>query len=352
MQNAGIGVKFLAGYDGLEDRRVMRNALVENVPDARLPAPTGEALLPKNDDFCAKFNRTDFMFDHGLAHHPMFELPALAELAKRVPKYENFVYWQNGRVQVNDKWGANPAKRLSLEETISGIAHNDSLVILKHAEQDPVHGPVLQEILQRIYSFTSPAAQADIVLGESLIFINSPNRKTAYHLDLESNFLLQVAGEKLIHVFDCSDRSLTPHVELENFCGGDHNGAVYKPARESDCHFHHLTPGHGVHFPSMGPHWVQNGDQVSVSININFDLVSVHHRLKRVYRVNRVIRRLGIEPTAPGSSAVRDAVKEKISAGVSGVLETVRNVKGRDPSESYPTWRPTPVTHFNDKKPA
>lgn len=307
-------------------------------------APTGDALLADNGEFARKFNRTDFLFDHGLANHPMFELSALAQLANRIPKFQNFVYWQNGRVKVDDKWDANPAPRLPLEQTIEGIAGNDSLVILKHAEQDAVYGPVLQEILQRIYSFTSPDAQHDILLGESLIFMNSPNRKTAYHLDLESNFLLQVAGVKLVHVFDPADRSLTPHRELENHCGGDDNGAIYKPARQNDAHFYRLTPGHGVHFPSTAPHWVQNADQVSISININYDLVSIHHRLKRVYKMNRAMRRLGIEPTDPGESPIRDSVKERLSAGMGAVLKTFRSKANQDPSESYPVWRPTPVS--------
>ena len=266
---------------------MLRNNLASN-----FSVPTGDALLPDNGEFLPKFNRSDFMFDHGLAHHPMFELTALAGLARRIPRYKDFVYWQNGRVQVNDTWCANPAKRLTLEETIEGIAQNDSLVILKHAERDAIYGPLLQEILQRIYSFTSPAAQSDIVLGESLIFLNSPNRKTAYHLDLESNFLLQISGVKLVHVFDCADRTLTPHMELENLCGGDSNGAIYKPEREPDAHFYKLTAGHGVHFPSLGPHWVQNANELSISININFDLASIHHRMRRIYRVNRMLRRL------------------------------------------------------------
>jgi hypothetical protein len=321
----------------------MQSAMVRGDAAAKLSVPTGEALLPHNQDFLTKFNKSDFMFDHGLAHHRLFELPALAALAQRIPHYKDFVYWQNGRINVNDKWGANPAKRLSLDETIRGIAQNDSLVILKHAEQDPIFGPVLQEILQRIYSFTSPAAQADIVLGESLIFINSPNRKTAYHLDLESNFLLQVAGEKHVHVFDCADRTLTPHLELENQSCGDANGAIYKPERQADAHFYNLTAGHGVHFPSFGPHWVQNGDSVSISININFDLTSIHRRMKRIYRVNRMIRKLGMEPVAPGESAVRDAVKETVS-GVGVAFKSLAGVvKKRKGLDAYPVWRPKPV---------
>jgi hypothetical protein len=322
---------------------VSQSAKVAPFPEASISIPTGAALLPSNAEFAAKFNRSDFLFDHGLAHHPLFELPALLGLANRIPKYKDFVYWQNGRVKVNDRWEANPAPRLSLDETITGIAHNNSLVVLKHADQDPVYGPLLQEILQRIFSFTSRTAQDDIVLGESLIFINSPNRTTAYHLDLESNFLLQVAGRKFIHVHDCADRSITTHEELENFCGGDFNGAVFKPARQNDAHYYLLTPGHGVHFPSTAPHWVENGDEVSISININFDLVSIHKRMKRIYSLNRLMRRAGVKPSPPGTSPLRDALKERASVGADLLLAMLRRKALRtDPRvAAYPVWRPT-----------
>jgi len=322
--------------------RAMTRPNLAALHESRIPIPTGEDLLPANREFEAKFNRLDFMFDHGLAHHPLFTLPALLELAQRIPKYRDFVYWQNGRVKVNDKWEFNPAERLTLEQTITGIARNDSLVILKHAEQDPVYGPVLQEILQRIFSFTSASAQDDIVLGESLIFINSPRRTTAYHLDLESNFLLQICGEKFVHVHDRADRSITPHEELENHCSGNHNGAIFKPSRQADAHYYRLTPGHGVHFPSTAPHWVENGNEVSVSININFDLKSIHGRMKRIYAVNRVLRRLGLTPAPPGSSALADSVKQLFFPGVTALdLMRRRSRQPRDPAaDQYPVWRP------------
>jgi hypothetical protein len=322
---------------------VTPSAAIEHTVGNQVAFPTGEALLPRNDIFSANFNKTDFLFDHGLAHHPLFSLPGLLELARRIPKYQDFVYWQNGKAKVTEKWDSNPGKRLSLEETIEGIAHNDSLVILKHAEQDSVYGPVLQEILQRIFSFTSPSVQPDIVLGESLIFINSPRRVTAYHLDLESNFLLQVAGEKFIHVHDCADRVTTTHQELENHCSGNQNGAIFKPARQNLAHYYHLTPGHGVHFPSTAPHWVENGADVSVSININFDLTSIHRRLKRIYSVNRVIRRLGMQPAAPGHSPLRDAIKERASGPLGMLLDIMHRKSASQPDsgpKSYPTWRP------------
>lgn len=318
----------------------MQNATTTMDSLTLITPPAGDVMIPANTEFYEKFNQSDFMFNHGLAHHPMFEPRALGKLACRIPKIRDFVYWQNGRVSANDDWGTTPAPRLTLEETIEGIVHNDSLVVLKHADQDPVYGPLLQGLLQRMFSLLSPASQADIVLGESLIFINSPRRKTPYHVDLESSCLLQITGEKLVHVFGCKDRSVTPHLELENHCAGKH-GVIYKPERQPEAHSYRLSAGHGVHFPSLGPHWVENADDVSVSININFDLVSIHHRLRSVYRINRLVRRLGLEPTPPGESAFRDAVKKVASLGTNLVLGSVRKaIKRRDVADSYPVWRP------------
>jgi len=130
---------------------------------------------------------------------------------------------------------------------------------------------------------------------------------------------------------------------LENHCSGDMNGAIFKPERQGDAHNYHLTPGHGVHFPSTGPHWVENGNDVSVSININFDLTSIHTRLKRIYMLNRRMRKLGFKPAAPGASPLRDAVKEKVSVGVTALVDLARRnsrIKPDAAAAAYPQWRP------------
>jgi hypothetical protein len=313
------------------------NASMKQAP---LVCSEPEEILPSDSQFFTKFNQSDFMFSHGLAGHPLFEVSSLIGLAERIPRFRDFVYWQNGRVDVDAHWSSNPSKRLTVEETIEGIAENNSLVILKHAEQDPVYGPVLQTLLQRMFIQTNPEVQADIQIGESLIFINSPNRKTPYHVDLESSFLLQVVGEKQLHAFSSTDRSITPHIELENHCRGEH-GVVYKPETQAGAHSYRLLPGYGVHFPSFAPHWVQNGSTMSISVNINFEHRSVHQRTRRIYRMNSLIRRLGLEPMPPGVSPLRDSLKVAVSHGAGGFIQLARDaLRKRDPNEAYPIWRP------------
>ena len=294
-------------------------------------------LLGAASDFAALWNKQSFAFRHRLADHPLFTLESLREVAARTPKYEGFVHWQNGKIAVTDTWEINTARRLSLDETIRGIAENDSHVVLKHAEQDEGIGPVLRALLAEIVDLTPAPARDDITIGESIIFISSPRRITKYHIDLEANCLLQVSGEKVVHVFDQSDRSILSLEEIEKQCCGNQNAAAFKPDRQAAAKSYAFTPGVGAHFPSLAPHWVENGDNVSISVNVNFELRSVHHRLRSIHRFNRRMRRFGMTPSPPGGNAMLDTAKASIENGLSAIR---RSMKRPRPADSYPVWTP------------
>ncbi len=89
-----------------------------------------------------------------------------------------------------------------LQDTITHIEHNDSIVILKHTEQDPVFAPLLQSVLATIVELAGERMRSDATIGEVLILVSSPGRITPYHMDSETNFLLQITGDKWFHIFD------------------------------------------------------------------------------------------------------------------------------------------------------
>jgi hypothetical protein len=53
---------------------------------------------------------------------------------------------------------------------------------------------------------------------------------------------------------------------------------------------------------------VRNHDNISVAVSVNYELRSTLSE-KRTYQVNRLMRKLGIAPAAPGKSPRRDRVK-------------------------------------------
>ena len=138
---------------------------------------------------------------------------------------------------------------------------------------------------------------------EGFIFISSPSAVTPYHMDPEHNFLLQIRGEKQFNVWDGRDRSVLSEIELEEYFFGNQPQPVYKEEYRPKASRFELAPGDGLHVPVATPHWVQNGDDVSISFSITFRS-RVSERQQIVHRVNRGLRRQGANPTPYAASAV------------------------------------------------
>jgi hypothetical protein len=290
----------------------------------------GDPAGNRKQEIARYYNRKSFLFRHRLSGHPLFQLTSLIELARRHGDQPDFAYWSSGPVDVRDRWEKGADQRRPLLETIAGIAQNDSLVMLKHAEQDAVFGPALNDLLSRMVELAGHRMGEDVIVGRGTILIASPHRVTTYHMDADTNFLFQIAADKSFSVFDQTDNSLVTEDELERYHAGDANGAVFKPDRLNDAKTYDLRAGLGIHIPSTAPHWAQNGDGVSVALSLNYDLRSVQRRA-RIHAMNHKLRRLGIDPAPPGLSRWRDRVK--LTAMAIGAL---RQLSRHAPAEPRP----------------
>jgi hypothetical protein len=138
---------------------------------------------------------------------------------------------------------------------------------------------------------------------------------STYHIDSETNFLLQVHGEKDISIFSKFDREVLPEDEIERFWTVDNNAAVYKPELQHRAEVIRLVPGNGVHIPVNAPHWVQNDDNISVSVSINYH--SWDSEYAQLYCANYYLRKkLSVRPTPPNRSALLDALKRPLGAAI------------------------------------
>jgi hypothetical protein len=292
-------------------------------------------ILDPEGAFRRNYNRVNFMFPHELAGSPMWELPNLIALSRRMPDHRD-TYWSNGKIAVENNWEYKQNEKLSLDETIVNIERNNSMVMLKHTEQDPEYGPELKQVLARIVALAGEQMRADVTVGEVLILISSPNRITPYHMDGEANFLLQMAGDKKFYVFDHTDRTLVTDLELENFYAVSMVLATYRAGRQADATAYDLRAGYGVHVPVNSPHWVQNNDNVSVALSFTYELRSVD-RLQELHRINRRLRTLGLSPAPPGRSVWRDELKLAAYRAARSLKKPPQVVR------PYPIWTPPPA---------
>lgn len=266
------------------------------------------SIISPSLDFKENFNRSHFGFSHSLAGHPLFEIPRLVELANFL---QERVVCTSGYNLVEQKWSSKPMST-QISETIDRIANiesSGSFVMITRCQDDPEYQLLLSQIISELESLTEFPLKQEISWMDAYIFVTSPHTITPYHLDHESNFLIQIQGEKDVNVFDPFNPSIVTDSELEYYYIGDRENVYYKPEFQDTAGVYHLVPGVGVHHPSRAPHWVKNGDRVSVSLSINFCLRSIDREAK-IYQINHYQRQLlKTEPIAPGKSKWRDNLK-------------------------------------------
>ncbi|MDQ6708417.1 MAG: transcriptional regulator [Acidobacteriota bacterium] len=274
--------------------------------------------------FKQNFNRRHFPVRHNLSDHPLFQLPRLIELARDTANSRpGDLYYDLGDVRVDQRWDTSPVRALPVDESIRRIESAGAWIILKKAERDPEYRELLERCMANLLELTGREFQKQMKVQEAIVFVTSPNRVTSYHIDSECNFILQIRGEKDIYVFDQNDRDVVPEQELERFWAVDTNAGTYKPQYQDRSETYRLGPGRGVHVPVNAPHWLKNGNNISITLSINFRF---HDSARaNLYRANYLMRKFGIAPAPPGISPGRDAMKRSLMGGV-------LRVKGAVPS--------------------
>jgi hypothetical protein len=271
----------------------------------------GRLIEADQPNFRNCFNAKSFMFRHDLANSPLFELPRLAVLAERMlarGEMQKFVALGGKSTGAGTKFSAMPPQE-KLAQTVRQLAEADAWLKISSANAaDPEYGQLLQQVLDDIETMAEVPLKQQITWATLTVFLASPRIVTPYHMDHESNFLFQIRGEKDLSLFDQTDRTLLSEDEIEQFYAGDFEAARYRTGTQERGNVYRLKPGLVVHHPPLAPHWVQNGDNVSVSVSIGFCMHSLDRRA-RVYQVNHILRRMGLSPTPPGKSPLRDAVK-------------------------------------------
>jgi hypothetical protein len=275
--------------------------------------------------FRERFDKSPFLFAHGLGHDPRFALPRLSALARRLP----LKYYDTGDIPVNARWDGAAPRSCSFGEAVDTLPRSNSWIILKRVHEDAEYAPVLRQCLDEVQRLTGCNLKREVSSRTMSVILSSPGRVTPYHMDSDCNFLFQVQGEKTIYVFDANDRSVVTAPELERFWKGDDHAAPYRERTQDRSSAFGLQPNNGVHVPVAFPHWVRNGAGVSVSVSINFKFRKERYD---VHRANHLLRKSGLRPRPVGCSPAGDRLKAGAYGAVrltTDVLKQVLPGKGR-----------------------
>jgi hypothetical protein len=283
----------------------------------RQASQPGSALPPRifshsPGEFAGRFNTRPFRLTHNLGESPLFELQRLVTLAKTLWALgQGKVQFNEGGASFEQRWDEIPAKTLSFIEGIRKIQNSNSWVLLKSIQEDPEYKECIDGCINELSELSGVDLKKEITWIDGYVFIASPAAVTPHHIDHETNFLLQIHGEKSINICDPADRSVLFEEEIENYYIGDLSAARLKPISPEKAYVVPLAPGVGAHIPSKGPHWVRNGDDYSISFSINFCMRETDRR-SRVYQCNHYLRKLAFDPTPPGRSKIKDWLKTAV----------------------------------------
>jgi cupin-like protein len=281
--------------------------------EARHQTGAAEPVIASSEAaiFHRSFNRSQFSFCHRLARHPMLDLPRLEQLAERILEEKDgrrFAAFEAVAESPSTKF-SELRRQPSTAEKIRSISTGRSWLRLTNVQQlDRRYQELHDRILDEAESLSGRPLRGKIGWSSTTIVVSSPGVVTPYHIDHQSNLLFQIQGEKTVHLFDPADRRVIAEEEIERYYAGDFNAANYRADMQSAGTSHRLAPGQALHNPPLAPHWVENGNEVSVSLSLNFSLREFESRA-RIYQANYFLRRLGLRPSVPGASPLRDALK-------------------------------------------
>lgn len=234
---------------------------------------------------------------HELVGHPLLTVEAIAALAERTPA--DRIEYNPGKLPLGISAQDTPRPTLSIAETIRTIGENGSWMVLKNVERDTAYRALLDEALEPLRAIVERRT-GQMADRQAFIFLTSPGSVTPFHMDPEHNILLQIAGGKVMTVFPAGDTALVPAEKSEAFHIGAHRNLVWDDAFLAKGTAVPMEPGDAILVPVKAPHFVQNGDRVSISFSITWRSErSVAE--SELHSFNRMLRAKGL-PLVPVSA--------------------------------------------------
>jgi hypothetical protein len=257
--------------------------------------------------FTAAFAEHPFPVAHSLVDHPLLTLEGIAELADALPR--SCIERHRADLPLVMPGGAEDLDGRP-SDTVRNIETNNTWMVLWYVEQDPAWRRLLHDCLDDVEAQVR-GRDGGMLQREGFLFLSAPNAVTPWHFDPEHNLLLQIRGSKEMNVGRFADQADQLR-ELDRYHDGGHRNIEHAPG---DVESFLLEPGRGVYVPPFAPHWVSNGDAISISLSITFR-TRRSQAAERAHGVNARLRRLGLHPKAAGQDPRSDRAKAAVWSGI------------------------------------
>jgi len=265
--------------------------------------PSGQTIgqIPFGDAFPGR----SVGFTHDLHRDDRLTLPAVADLADRLPRRSVIADTATQPLLVPQ--GGPPRGVLERPgDVIRDLRNANAWLTLLMVEEDPGMADLMNTHLDQLESGISAKQGKRVKMRKrvAFVFVSSPNSVTPVHFDIEHSLLMQVSGCKTVSVGRFESDATRRH-EFDRYWNGSH-GRIEDLQPEVASYT--MTPGRAVYIPPGTPHWVHNGPDISLSVTLTY-FTAATVRENRVENFNAKLRRRNLNPREPGRSAAVDTAK-------------------------------------------
>lgn len=256
------------------------------------------------------FGRRSFLFRHRLVESGLFTIPRLMRAAEHLLRSgrEFRLVARQAQQRIDTRFDQAPLRERVAAAFLDLESSNSWVKLNNVGDVDGDYAALLDDCVDEISNLAGRDLRRDLTLAQFTVFCASPGSVTPFHIDHETNFLCQVAGEKEVCLWDPRDRSVVSERDLERFYTGEINAARYRDEFELKGQRYELRPGYGVHQPPNAPHWVRTGANVAISVSVNLCHRDIDRRA-HAFQVNHLLRKAGLQPRPPGERAWVDRLK-------------------------------------------
>lgn len=277
-------------------------ALTQGQPHARR-VPAGGLVRLDGTGFAEAFGRREPVgFGHVLQEHPLLTLEGIAELADALPR--DSVIHDSADQKLLVPEGGPPRGVLDRPgDVIRHLDENRSWLTLLNIEQHPDYAELLNACLDQVQTHLV-GRDRRLCKRAGFVFVSSPRSTTPAHFDIEHSLIMQVRGTKRL-TFGRFERPEEERHEVVRYWDGSHGRIEALPP---ELVTFELAPGAGAYIPPITPHWVRNGNAVSISVTLTCFTPDTD-RESLAHAFNAHLRRLRRSPRWPGESPLVDRAK-------------------------------------------
>ena len=254
-------------------------------------------------------------FTHNFHQHPLAQLDSLRDLARRLQAAgTDKVKFINPSTREDSRFvlATESFDGKSIDQVFDDLHQPGSWIAIYEARTDSIYAEFIDSVIGAADGVTGDG-DLEIFDSDAYIFISSAPSVTPFHIDRENNFWLQLSGTKRLTVWDPEDRSVVSQKAVEGWIVRSSLAGVHYSGEDTAVVNQEIVAGSGVFMPSTSPHMTntETSGQISVSVGV----VYYSRRTRRnanIHALNAVLRKLGLEPTAPGERPLLDKLKYPI----------------------------------------